>query len=214
MRAREFVDEMAYPSSWDAHAMTMNPSKKYKDPSPESISDYARKMAKEIGIGSSRIVLKVPMNGEQTAFKVALNQYGIQQNKKEINNLSNPKIQNTGIVIPLRDYDKTNENEPAWIQVALAKTVDNESELTAALGTKESLDKFVTAADSLADKIEQENSDPKVLAKQVGKTKGVKYAKNVVKLAKLLSIFRSWDIDNFKNWGIYDDRPVIVDLGV
>ena len=210
----ENLDEMALPADWD-------PSAFGHDKTFKSRLEYALQRAPRLGGGSSRVAFTIPDQGRETVLKIAKNNKGLAQNQAEADILDDGYIGKLDIVIPLVDYDKTNR-EPVWIQTELAKKV-SQQKLTKMLHcdkTNWGLSYFVSAVKNVLgqrgrfmpklDKIKEE-------LLKVGHTEQdleifMGYVDEIAALVSSSSLLPD-DFGTASNWGEYNGRPVVIDLG-
>lgn len=213
MRATEFteavLDEMPLPADWD-------PSQFQRGTTFKQRLAYALERAKKLGTGSSRVATTIEYQGRPTVLKIAKNQKGLAQNSVEASILEDGYASQLGILIPLIDYDEANR-EPVWIHTELA-TKANEKQLCSLLKCP-SLNFLVNYATSITGK-KRYLGLPQVYTDKL-RDSGMseddietcsEYA-NV--LADLNSSFdvELGDFTRAANWGIYNGKPVIVDVG-
>jgi hypothetical protein len=219
MRANEFiiestVDEMALPADWDPAALG-------HDKTFKSRLEYALDRAPKLGGGSSRVAFTIPDQGRSTVLKIAKNKKGLAQNQAEADILDDGYIGKLDIVIPLVDYDKTNR-EPVWIQTELAKKV-SQQKLTKMLHcdkTNWGLSYFVSAVKNVLgqrgrfmpklDKIKEELLKAGHTEQDLEIFMG--YVDEIAALVSSSSLLPD-DFGTASNWGEYNGRPVVIDLG-
>ena len=195
MLIREIV-ESPLPDDWDKKVFTGNP--KYSQ-----MIKYAKERAAQVGRGSSRVAFLIDYQGRKTVLKIALNGKGIAQNTEEANLLSYHDIQNSGIVIPMIDHDEANGDRVTWIHTEYAQKI-----------TQKQLEKFFNGVPMM--------NIATHLNKQRGKTKyhtelPEELFDNPLYL-ELEELVVNYDLPPFDlarkaNWGVYDGKPVIIDLG-
>lgn len=218
MRAFEFlnestVDEMALPADWDPTAFG-------HDKSFKSRVEYARNNAQRIGGGSSRVAFIIPDNGRETVLKVAKNKKGMAQNEAELEVLDDGYLGRLDIVIPLVDYDRQNPT-PTWIQTEKANKV-SAAKLAKMLhaGGRWPMTNFLYAVDNVLgskqkympslDQIKQEMLDNGSTEQDIDIF--LDYVNQVADLVNSSNLLAG-DFGNAGNWGEYQGRPVIIDLG-
>ena len=193
MKFSEFLNEAPLPDSWD--------KEKYKGRLDfKEMVRYASERAAILGKGSSRIAFEIDFKNTKSALKIALNPAGISQNIQEVKYLSDSHLQKLGIVIPLIDYDKENY-KPRWVQVAIAGRI-NEDFFKEKYGyTLKEIVYYIHKdlngknPDSL--QIDQGDQLIKSLYDLIGNYKDLLYG----------------DLARIDNWGLYEGRPVIIDIG-
>jgi hypothetical protein len=219
MRAFEFlnestVDEMALPAGWDAEALG-------HDKTFKSRLEYALQRAPKLGAGSSRTAFIIPDNGRETVLKVAKNKKGMAQNEAEVDILTDGYVGKLDIVIPIVDYDKVNP-QPTWIQTEKATKL-NKKRLEQLLYCDEldgGLDDFMAAVASMLGlrhswvtpmkEIKQDLEDTTMSQEEIDVF--FEYVNEVATLVSSSSLLID-DLYNTGNWGEYNGRPVIIDLG-
>lgn len=195
MRYHEII-EAPLPDDWDKRMFDRStPFKK--------MVAYAKERAKQVGRGSSRVAFEIPYQGRKTVIKVALNGKGLAQNREEIRFLSDGYITDIDIVIPMIDYDKENGNNPTWIHTEFANKIDQKT-----------LNRFFGVEDMWL--IVQ------YLNKLTGHSKlSVDLPPDVLEnpyYQDLHDLVISFDLpagDFYRkaNWGMYNGKPVIIDMG-
>jgi hypothetical protein len=215
MRAKEFinegqeVDEMALPADWD-------PTMLGHDKTFKSRLEYAKQRAPKIGGGSSRVAFIIPDNGRDTVLKVAKNKKGVAQNEAEVDILTDGYVGKMDIVIPLIDYDKENP-QPTWLQTELAQKA-SEKKLCELMkcGTLSNLVSY--AGNILGNKNTLSTWGLSYAKKHVeslspeDKEIFIGYANELAMLVSSTSLDIG-DFDRAANWGIYNNKPVVIDLG-
>ena len=219
MRAFEFlnestVDEMALPADWDAEALG-------HDKTFKSRLEYALQRAPRLGGGSSRVAFVIPDQGRETVLKIAKNRKGMAQNEAEVDILDDGYLGKLDIVIPLVDYDRKNPT-PTWIQTEKASKI-SQRKLAKMLHCDKSnwgITYFLYAVYNVIgrknkymptlDKIKQDLLD-------AGHTEQdleifMDYVDKVAVLVSSSTLLPD-DFGNSSNWGEYQGRPVIIDLG-
>jgi len=204
MNFKEYFDEAVLtedplPPDWDSGVYSDKTSfaKQVK---------YAMERAAKMGTGSSRVVFNIQFEGRETALKVAKNAKGLAQNQREADYSLYRMYPD--ITIPLIDYDEVNY-PPKWIHFEKAQ------KLTAAKF------KQITGMDFTRFGLALRNSEVS------GRGYGVSYTikpdeleiieqselyNDVVDLMGNFDILAG-DLTRTANWGLYEGRPVIIDLG-
>ena len=223
MRAHEFlienkiINEVPLPPDWD-------PEKMNAYQSFDNRLQYALDRAKEIGTGSSRVAMIIEYEGRPTVLKVARSKQGLIQNEQEISVLENSRVSKMPIVIPLIDYDKEN-SRPVWIQTELAEKVKeptlnkifrtpNLKFLVKYVDFKSKKSNYFTWLDfettsfSEIKKTYLENTEYTERDWQTFE----KYADQLVQLVYNTEL-ETGDFEFDENWGLYNNNPVIIDLG-
>lgn len=202
------LDEMALPADWDETALG-------HDKSFKSRLDYALKRAAKLGGGSSRVAFTVEDNGRPTALKVAKNAKGIAQNAAELGILNDGYLGKLDIVIPLVDYDKKNP-QPTWIQTEIAQKA-SETKLANMMRAGRYLFHLTAYANDLIGNKKDKWSTQRALDHLATLSEEdaeifKEYAHEIADLVSSSSL-QMGDFDRAANWGIYNGRPVIIDLG-
>lgn len=184
---------------------------------------YALERAKKLGAGSSRVAMKIDYQGRPTALKVAKNEIGLAQNEAEIEILRDNYSGKLPIVIPLIDYDKANKR-PVWIQTEIAKKVNTPR-------FKQLLQ--VPHVWLLTDQVRNDlglqipgqmdnekikshffiQGQDRVYPTQYNYDIFRQYAAKVADLVSSTTL-EPGDLQNPANWGVYNGRPVVIDLGL
>lgn len=220
MRAKEFLkdadlQEMPLPADWDPEKLNLRQT--FKDR-----LKYALDRAKRLGGGSSRVAMTIEYDGRQTALKVAKNLKGLAQNEAEIEILEDGYAGNLPIVIPLIDYDKANKR-PVWLQTEIAKKVRGDA-LQKMLHTP-AMWLLINQARNIIGKRNPHDMDDKKIKEYYFETHNnlwqpteegwnifSEYAGELADLASS-TIIELGDLQNPANWGVYNNRPVVLDLG-
>lgn len=206
----EVIDEMPLPADWDPQQM------RQQGTTFKSRLAYALERAKKLGTGSSRVATTIEYQGRPTVLKIAKNQKGLAQNSVEASILEDGYASQMGILIPLIDYDEQNR-EPSWIHTEMA-TKANEKQLCSLLKCP-SLTFLVNFATSITGKKRFLGLPQGYInkLKESGMSEDdvetcTDYAN---KLAELNSSFdvELGDFTRAANWGLYNGKPVIVDVG-
>jgi hypothetical protein len=219
------LDEMALPADWEESALGADQTFKNR-------LQYALERAKKLGTGSSRVAFVIELEGRPTVLKVAKNRKGIAQNIAEVDVLDDGYLGRLDIVIPLIDYDQKNPS-PIWIQTELAKKV-NAKRLAELLHCTDFWE-FLDCVDSIINpkpksraiwgqtgpteiKVEPSNLE-KTKQRLIAKGKSeqevelfAEYVDDAVNLLHNSEVIFS-DLRQPANWGEYQGRPVIIDLG-
>lgn len=200
------LDEMALPADWDLTAFG-------HDKSFKSRVDYAKDRATKIGTGSSRVAFIIPDNGRETVLKVAKNKKGLAQNEAELDILKDGYSGSLDIVIPLVDYDKENPT-PTWIQTELAQKA-SEKQLCNIMRSGKYLFNVTAYAEGMLGKKDwaysRANDHYKSLSPEDQEI-FVEYANQLAELVNSTPL-QMGDLDRAANWGIYNGKPVVIDLG-
>ena len=219
MRANEFVteqyvqeeiiDEMPLPVGWDPAQM------KQQSSTFKSRLAYALERAKKLGTGSSRVATTIEYQGRPTVLKIAKNQKGLAQNSVEADILSDGYASQLGILIPIIDYDEQNR-EPSWVHTEMATKI-SDKKLATMMGV-ESLRELVLLANAIAGKSKRITYDTQVqYMRNHNRTEqqietATEYANILADLANSFDV-ELGDFDRAANWGLYNGKPVIIDVG-
>lgn len=203
----EDLDEMALPSDWD-------PTMFGHDKSFKSRVEYAKQRAPKIGGGSSRVAFIIPDNGRDTVLKVAKNNKGIAQNEAEVDILTDGYVGKMDIVIPLIDYDRENP-QPTWLQTELAQKA-SEKKLCELMKCGKYLFHLVSYANHLIGNkdtwaLQRSKEHIETLSPE-DKEIFMNYANQLADLVSSTPL-QMGDFDRAANWGIYNGKPVVIDLG-
>ena len=208
------LDEMALPADWDPAAFG-------HDKTFKSRLDYALQRARRLGGGSSRVAFVIPDNGRETVLKIAKNGKGLAQNEAEVDILADGYTGKLDIVIPIVDYDKENP-QPTWIQTELAKKVSQQklSKLLHSDKLNYGISHFVYAVHNVLgnrkaympdlNKIKQDLITSGHSEQDIEIFMG--YVDEVATLVNSSTLLVD-DLGVASNWGEYNGRPVIIDLG-
>jgi hypothetical protein len=205
----EMIDEMPLPADWDPQQMRQGAT------TFKSRLQYALDRAKKLGTGSSRVATIIEYQGRPTVLKIAKNQKGLAQNSVEADILSDGYASQLGILIPLIDYDEQNR-EPSWIHTEMA-TKASEKQLCQLMKC-DNLHQLINMAYAIQGRKIYGNYESFANhLRQKGKSEQdidimTEYA-NV--LADLNSSFdvELGDFGRAANWGIYNGKPVVIDVG-
>ena len=210
MRANEFITEAPLPPDWDQSQFVNNRT------SFKSRLAYALERAKRIGTGSSRVAMTIEYDGRPTVLKIAKNQKGLAQNSVEASILDDGYASQLGILIPLIDYD-TQNREPTWIHTEMAQKATNK-QLCQIMGC-DNLDQLINMAWSITGKKSYTGNYQSFVAflRQRGvSTEQIdrmsEYANTLADLNSNFDI-ELGDLSRPANWGIYQGKPVLIDVG-
>lgn len=205
----EVLDEMPLPADWDPQQMRQGAT------TFKSRLAYALERAKKLGTGSSRVATTIEYQGRPTVLKIAKNAKGLAQNSVEADILSDGYASQLGILIPIIDYDEQNR-EPSWIHTEMAQKA-NEKQLCHLMGCK-TLYELVRFADVIAGKYRGMTSQ-KFIDDLVNDGRSENDIEKMTDYANILAdLANSFDVElaDFNrpaNWGLYNGKPVIVDVG-
>jgi len=196
---KSLVMEVPLPQDWDQETYSPKVSfaKQVK---------YAMARAAKLGTGSSRVVFDIQFEGRPTALKIAKNPKGLAQNEKEAD--YGLYRMYPDITIPLIDYDEKN-SPPHWIHVEKAEklTKPKFKSITGYsfddFGTMLHMDENRRHAKPLWGRIPEETKE---------KIENSELYYDVTSLMGNFDILAG-DLSRLANWGIYQGRPVVIDLG-
>ena len=212
--AKTTIDEMALPPDWDPAALG-------HDKSFKSRLEYVLSRVRRLGTGTSRVAFIIPDNGRDTVLKIAKNKKGLAQNEAEVAVLTDDYVRSMDLVIPLIDYDKLNP-VPTWLQTELARKVNRRQleEMLFCSETPWGLEYFVDAVYNITgrrqshmptlEEIKEELEDSDYNEEEIEIF--MEYANEVAMLITSSTLLLD-DLRNVNNWGEYNGRPVIIDLG-
>lgn len=206
----EVLDEMPLPADWDP-AQYRQQGTTFK-----SRLAYALERARKLGTGSSRVATIIEYQGRPTVLKIAKNQKGLAQNSVEASILEDGYASQLGILIPLIDYDEQNR-EPTWIHTELAQKA-SEKQLCNLMKC-DSLNVLVNMAWAITGKkrylgdigLYQKMLRDRGHSEQDVET-ATEYANTLADLAVSFDV-ELGDFSRAANWGLYQGKPVIVDVG-
>jgi hypothetical protein len=218
MRIKELLTETPLPDDWDRDIYNE------RIPFAQRIR-YAKERAEQLGVGSARVAFKIPYQGRDTVLKIAKNRKGAAQNNAEISFLGDYYIRNLGIVIPMIDYDEENVY-PTWIHTEYARRIKPTEmrRFTDGLDIK----RFVEVAAYAAGVTYPYDGDHSKFLKYYTDEEKALYHKYQVEDNTLPPLFAAlvnlignyqgsitWqDFTILRNWGMYQNSPVIVDIGL
>lgn len=205
LKTLSILNEAPPPVDWDLNTFNSSFAKQLK---------YAKERANQIGSGSSRVAFVIDYKGRETVIKIAKNKKGLAQNEKEAD--YGLYRMYPDITIPLIDYDEEHE-EPTWIHFEKA------DKLTAAGFRKAmgfSFDDFAKVLDKFRLEIQEPrrgrmfNYDPTYRIDQelVAKIQESELYSDVTDMCMNFDL-KAGDFTRKANWGMYQGRPVIIDLG-
>lgn len=214
MRANEFVqeeiiDEMPLPADWDPQQFQQ------RGTTFKSRLAYALERAKKLGTGSSRVATVIEYQGRPTVLKIAKNNKGLAQNEVEANVLSDGYAQQLGVLIPIIDYDQQHA-KPLWIHTEMA-TKASEAQLCNVMKCN-NLYELVDLANAIAGK-NKFVTYPGMIERMEKRGASVDDIQTATEYANdLAELSSNFDIklDDFArkaNWGLYQGKPVVVDVG-
>lgn len=208
--SEEVLDEMPLPADWDPQQM------RQQGTSFKSRLQYALDRAKKLGTGSSRVATVIEYQGRPTVLKIAKNQKGLAQNSVEADILSDGYASQLGILIPLIDYDEQNR-EPSWIHTEMA-TKASEKQLCSVIKC-DNLSQLVNMAWAITGKKKFVGNYDSYVKHMQEKGKSEQDIETMTDYANTLADLNSnfdvelGDFARAANWGFYQGKPVIVDVG-
>lgn len=194
------IFESPIPDEWDKEMFS-------RKTTFAKMKKYVLDNAAKLGTGSSRIAVDIPYEGRDTAFKVAINNKGIAQNIEEIALLNDYYVGGLEITIPVIDYDTS--DKPKWIHMEKAQKA-TDSFFIKKYGrplrelirfSRKKLNTIQGKRTSSFYDIDGELTEEATL-----------FCDTVVDLCYNSELLID-DLSGVHNWGIYEDRPVIIDLG-
>lgn len=210
------LDEAPLPPDWDPEQLNLRQTFKNR-------LKYALDRAKRIGGGSSRVAMTIDYEGRPTALKVAKNAKGLAQNEAEIEILKDNYSGKLPIVIPLIDYDKANKR-PVWLQTEIAKKIQAPT-LMKLLHTPALWLLINQVRNIIGQRKPHDMDDEKIKKYYFNKADKTnwnpteedynmfrQYANELAELASS-STLDLGDLQSPANWGVYNGRPVVIDLG-
>lgn len=204
----EIVDEAPLPPDWDERQYA--PGSTFK-----ARLAYALERARKIGTGSSRVATIIEYQGRPTVLKIAKNRKGLAQNAAEASILSDGYARSMNILIPLIDYDEQNR-EPTWIHVEAAKKATEKT--LCDLMKCPDLYMLYNFAKSIAGQPHRSWSKEKNMdwMRENYSDSDIEifldYAQQLAELAVSFNV-EIGDFTRAANWGIYQGRPVVIDIG-
>lgn len=189
--------EAPLPPEWDKQVYTPQTSfaKQLK---------YALARAAKVGAGSGRVAVEIQYEGRPTVLKIAKNKKGLAQNEYEAQTLSEYMIKDTGLFIPIIDYDEEHE-PPLWLHTEKAEKIKPTQ-----------FKKFFGVDHNTLDFVLQYGTGNH----KYGSTEGFdELIENNEMLYDLVQIVGNYgmptgDFSRLANWGIFKGRPVVIDVGL
>jgi hypothetical protein len=201
MKVSELLLEVPLPADWEKSVYTPRTSFAKR-------VQYAKERAQKIGGGSSRVAFEIPYEGRPTILKVAKNKKGMAQNEYEAQMLYDYYVRDLGITIPIIDYDEEHE-PPTWIHTEKA------SKMTPTLFKKhfngltpqQVMEMVYYMIGRARTNISPETVDQYEQIMESNET-----------ISSLVDLVGNYDIaggdfGRLANWGLYNNRPVIIDIG-
>lgn len=190
------------PDDWDKEV--------YNKPNASFASQlrYATERAKKAGTGSSRVAFDIQYQGRVTVLKIAKNKKGLAQNEFESQMLEDYYYKGLGLAIPLIDYDEEND-PPRWIHMEKAEKMkpNQWKQFFGGISHYEMprlIDHFtgqkrLSLSPQSEEKYNQYYEDND-------------YFNALVDIAGNYGM-PSGDFGRLSNWGVYQGKPVIIDIG-
>ena len=196
---KQYITEAPIPPEWDQEVFTPKTS------FAEQLK-YAIERSKKIGTGSSRVAFEIPYEGRPTILKIAKNKKGLAQNNKEAD--YGLYRMYPDITIPLIDFDEKND-EPLWIHFEKAEKLNN-----AKFKLLTGFD-FNTFGMCLRNSEDSRNGRREMYAIAVEDKTKIEESELFYSVTDLMGNFDilAGDLARLPNWGVYQNRPVIIDLG-
>ena len=189
---RRNLTETPLPDAWDKNIFDT------KVPFKTRV-EYAKTRANQVGTGSSRIAFVIPYEGRNTVLKIAKNRKGHAQNEVEVDVLGSAwSLTDTAsdLLIPMIDYDDKSST-PTWIHMEYAP-YPKKTDFIRYWG--ESLDDVMNAIWKAKRNFGPTSGDSEIV-------------KGIYELYESLDV-EVGDFKHERNWGIYNGRIVIVDIGL
>lgn len=198
------ITEMPIPPDWDATIF---------DDSIPFITrlKYAKARAHRLAKGSSRAAFVIPYEGRDTVLKIAMNRAGVAQNNAESNLFSDHYLRDLKVTIPMIDHHNQGDydRDVQWIHTEKADKLTR-GHLKKFFGTV-NLTRFIMVADPSSSYGQRNvDRDPEIEA--------IKRSPMFDPMQDLIGNYRGTiavaDLNVLPNWGLYQNRPVIIDLGL
>lgn len=193
MKVYELIGETPLPDEWDKEVFTPKVSfaKQIK---------YATEMSQKLGAGSSRVAFIIQYQNRPTVLKIAKNAKGVAQNEIEIPVLNDNYFND--ITIPMIDYDTVN-NQSIWLHTEKAEKMPR-GWFKRSMGID--IKKFPGAIDHLLGRktfTSRQELEMEMENELVNK---------VAEMCEAYDIL-SGDFGREANWGLYNNHPVLLDVG-
>lgn len=192
--------ESPLPDDWDKSVYSNNTSfaKRIK---------YAKEKASRIGAGSSRVAFVIPYEGRETVLKIAKNRKGIAQNEEEVSLLEDWYLKKLNITIPMIDYDSESNSGPTWLHVEKAnKATDAIFKKLTGMPLIRCME-YALVASGRDTRYKERFAD-------LNKHDENEFLQNLIDFIGNYTHIPTGDLMRLANWGVYQGRPVIVDLGL
>lgn len=206
MHINQVLMEVPLPDDWDKSI--------YSDKVPfKKRVEYAKSKAKRLGGGTSRIAFQIPYQGRNTVLKVAKNTKGMAQNEQEVGMFRSAEALGASgtVVVPMIDYDESS-SKPTWIHVEYAPVLKSTKQFEQLTGYNlEDAINYIaelTANRSLPFAHQDTNKDF-----DSDEAWEDEYMYNLFSFIGNTEINLP-DLLRPANWGVYKNKPVIIDLGI
>lgn len=199
----QFLNESPIPDDWDSDIYNE------RIPFARRIK-YAQERARRLGAGSSRIAFVIPYQGRDTVLKIAKNSKGMAQNEAEAQLFDDYYLKDSGIFIPMIDYDEKS-SLPTWIHTEMATKAKQSDFKRETGGTVEEVFRYLqhrkeersgkrqqySGAYRKPDHLDTESELISAMEDYIGN-----YDPNIS------------DYGRLANWGVYKGSLVIIDAGL
>jgi len=210
MKISDILREAPLPDDWDKSVYNKGNKGGFK-----ARIEYAKQKAQKIGAGSSRIAFIVEYQGRKTVLKIAKNNKGLAQNEQERYMLYTAQALHAdgSVTIPMIDYDET-ADKPSWLHVEYAPKLKNEQQFEQLSGFN--MEKLINYAGNLT----HNRSLPASHRMEFEKEWTQKVWENEESFSYDFVSFvgncelHLPDLLRPANWGVFNNRPVIIDLGL
>lgn len=172
---------------------------------------YAKEKTRRLGTGSSRVAFLIDYQGRKTVLKIAKNKKGLHQNEHEADALNDYYLRGLGVCIPMIDYDEES-NQPSWLHVEFARKATQEDFKKACGGTMEELIAYACAVTG-KNRMGKPDRERHMTWKPENIKEDEEYVQDFVNYVGSYD-HPLCDYNTLNNWGVYDGRPVIIDIGV
>lgn len=119
------IAEMPLSANWEREVFDLKGHYTAKDFRKALI--YVRERSTFVAKGSSRAVFKVEYEGRPTVIKMAMNKAGLAQNEAEANVVFDGALRHSEALCPGIDYDQV-ADQPVWIHAEFATAIKSEKE--------------------------------------------------------------------------------------
>ena len=204
MKVAELLLEVPLPQSWDKTVYRPQTSFAQR-------VRYAQQRAAKMGTGSSRVAFEIEYEGRPTILKVARNKKGMAQNEYEAQMLSDWYLKGLQITIPMIDYDEEHD-QPTWIHTekATKMTPSLFKKFFNGLTPQELIELVRYMVGYLGHPLPEEKQEK---YQQIAEEN--EYVNSLIDLIGNYGMAGGADADfsRLANWGVYNNEPVIVDVG-